>query len=99
MLRTISNVHAGRIWPTGHRFPSRFYGVFDLRLRKHQVKHVLKARSGIQPMRFLPIKPKITLYCKSRPTPYATSLRREFSTSYRVKASTCSENQQPTNEI
>ena len=44
-----------------------FYGGLNLKLRKHQVKHVLKVNSGIQPMRFVPINPKtqITLNCKS----------------------------------
>jgi len=66
-----------------------FYSVPDLRLRKRQVKHVgvIKARSGMQPIHFPPIKPKIILHCKSRPTPHATSPQKEFSTSCSIKTS------------
>ena len=34
-----------------------FYGIPDLRLTTRQVKPVLRARSEIKPMHFLPIKP------------------------------------------
>jgi len=56
------------------------YGVPNLRLSKHQVKYVLKAHSGIQPIHFLPInsKPQIILHCKSRPTPHNTNITSEI---------------------
>jgi len=65
-----------------------FYCIPYLRLRKRQAKHVLKARSWLRPIHFPPIKHKITLHCKSRPTPQATSPQKSFSTSYSIRAST-----------
>ena len=37
------------------------YSGLDLRMSKRQVKHVLKAHSGMEPIQFLPIKPRIIL--------------------------------------
>jgi len=39
----------------------RLYAVLHLQIRKRQVKHVLKTRSGVQPLHFLPIKPHLAL--------------------------------------
>jgi len=68
-----------------------FSGIPDLRLRKRQVKHVLKARSGIAYSSFTSRstnQSKITLHCKSRPTPHAPSSQGEFSASCSSKVST-----------
>jgi len=42
-----------------------FYGVPNFRLGKHQVNHVIKAHSGIQPAHRLQNKPQTLLHCKS----------------------------------
>jgi len=68
----------------------------NLRLRKHQVKHVLKAHSGIQPLHFLPINPKTQshLALQIQTTTHATSPQVGFSTSCSMKASTHIKNHQ-----
>jgi len=68
-----------------------FNGVPDLRLRKRQVRHVLKARSGIQSVHVNFCKSTrnhLALQIQSRPTPDATSFQAEFSTSCSVETST-----------
>ena len=53
-----------------------------------QASHDVMAHSGQQPIYFLPIKPKILLHCKSRPSPHTTSPQKENFQSF--QASTCS---------
>jgi len=64
----------------------KFYDVPDLKLRRHQVKHVLKAHSEIQPIHVLTINPKSP--CIANPTTsHATLHRGDFSTFCSFKAS------------
>jgi len=56
-----------------------FYDVPNVRLRKHWVKHVLKALSGIySPYTFSTNQPKITLHCKSEQLHAQHHLRENF---------------------